>query len=166
MTPGCVCRLFPAVRWESAAPAAPPHAWQSTAIITNTGNSLLTATHRRGKMNANGMLSLFTGLERSPSVIGRQRLCLASNRCAVFYMPLLIFSRSTQTSLSKDNWQFMTPLFHLMSRREWGRIQAAAWLGSRHTHTPCKSSNILRLRPQLHLLFLMNACQSMRRCIP
>lgn len=53
----------------------------------------------------------------------RQRLCLASNGCAVFYMPLLIFSRSTLTSPSKDNWQFMTRLFHLMSQM--GKVAAA-----------------------------------------
>ena len=33
----------------------------NTAIITNMGDTELTATHKR-KMNANGMLSLFTGL--------------------------------------------------------------------------------------------------------
>lgn len=47
----------------------------NTAIITNTGDMELTAIHRR-KMNANGMLSLFTGLGCSPSVISQKRLSL------------------------------------------------------------------------------------------
>lgn len=47
----------------------------NSAIITNMGDTELTATHRR-KMNANGMLSLYTGLGCSPSVISQQRLSL------------------------------------------------------------------------------------------
>lgn len=168
--PWAVCATFSPPSGRNQPPPQPRHTWQSTPIITNTGNSQLTATHRQGKMNANGMLSLFTGLERSPSVISRQWLCLASNRCAVFYMPLLIFSRSTLTSLSKDNWQFMTPLFHLMSRRGWVGVYSSSSMARvethTHTHTPRESSNILRLRPQLHLLFLLHVCQSMRFCIP
>lgn len=63
------------------------------------------------------MLSLFTGLEQSPECYQPDGdFVWRGNGCAVFYMPLLIFSRSTLTSLSKDNWQFTTPLFHLMSQ--------------------------------------------------
>lgn len=112
----------------------------STAIIINMGDTTLTATQGR-KMSANGMLSLFTGLGPNPNVISQQRLCLVYNKCAMFYMPLLIFPRSTLTSQSKDNWQFMTPLFHLMSQR--GGFQATAWPWPRHTRVcVCVCSHI------------------------
>lgn len=59
-------------------------------------------------------------------------VCLVHNRCAMFYMPLLIFPRPAVMSQSKDNWQFMILLFHLMSRR--GGFQATAWPRLRHKH--------------------------------
>ena len=83
-------------------------------------------------------------------------VCLVHNRCAMFYMPLLIFPRSAVTSQSKDNWQFMTLLFHLMSRR--GGFQATAWPRLRHMHTHTHSHtshhsfNIISLRPQIDLM--------------
>lgn len=52
-------------------------------------------------------------------------VCLVHNRCAMFYMPPLIFPRRAVTSPSKDNWQFMILLFHLMS--QWRGFQATAW---------------------------------------
>lgn len=65
------------------------------------------------------------------------------------------------TSQSKDNWQFMILLFHLMSQR--GEFQATAWpsishaqtnthLGMQkgtHAHTN-HSSNIISLEPQIN----------------
>lgn len=84
-------------------------------------------------------------------------VCLVHNRCAMFYMPLLIFPRPAVTSQSKDNWQFMILLFHLMSQR--GGFQATAWPRLRrtrvcaHTHTHNSHSfNIIRLRPQTDLM--------------
>lgn len=52
-----------------------PFSFLNTAIITNMGDAELTASHRR-KMNANGMLSLFTCLGCGPSVISQRPLSL------------------------------------------------------------------------------------------
>lgn len=89
-------------------------------------------------------------------------VCLVHNRCAMFYMPLLIFPRPAVTSQSKDNWQFMILPFHLMSRR--GGFQATAWPRPRNAHCVharaqthmrthnSHSFNIIRLRPQIDLM--------------
>lgn len=92
-------------------------------------------------------------------------VCLVHNRCAMFYMPLLIFPRPAITSQSKDNWQFMILLFHLMSQR--GGFQATAWPRLRHTcicalkrtHTYAHTHNSNScniIRPQIDL---MGQCQ-------
>lgn len=87
--------------------------------------------HRGGKWVQMECCHYLQVWDQAQSVISQQRLCLVYNKCAMFYMPLLIFPRSTLTSRSKDNWQFMTPLFHLMSQR--GGFQATAWPWPRHT---------------------------------
>lgn len=86
-------------------------------------------------------------------------VCLVHNRCAMFYMPPLIFPRRAVTSPSKDNWQFMILVFHLMS--QWRGFQATVWPRVRrtcahaHMHSLARnhhSSNIIRLRPQIDIM--------------
>lgn len=114
----------------------PRHVSRSgTLIITNRSDAGLTDTHRQ-KMDANGMLSLFTELGGSPGVISQWRLCLVHNTCAMFNMPLLIFPRCTLTAESKDNWQFMTPLhkpFQIIGQSR-GGAKPQPGLGSQREH--------------------------------
>lgn len=111
-----------------------------TVIITNRSDSGLTDTHGQ-KMNANGMLPLFTELGWSPGVISQWRVCLVHNTCAMFNMPLLIFPRCTLTSGPKDNWQFMTPLhkpMQIISQSGGGQSHSMVWVlicaHSEHQH--------------------------------
>jgi len=87
-------------------------------------------------------------------------VCLVHNRCAVFYMPLLIFPRPAGASQSKDNWQFMILLFHLMSLG--GRVSSHSMAQAKmHTYLSmhscthaCNShsSNIIRLTPLIDIM--------------